>query len=156
VAREARVSVPTVYRHFPTKDELLRAIYPHSVKRSGIEELTPPQTLDEVRDGVRAYFGRLDLVGDMARAAMASPAADEVRRLSIPRRLEMGRRIAQSVTPKLARPDVERVARVMTVLISSGALRMWRDGLGRSVEQAADDIDWVVRAAVAAAQGRKR
>jgi hypothetical protein len=27
---------------------------------------------------------------------------------------------------------------------------MWRDHLGSSIEEAADDIDWVIRAAIAA------
>ena len=35
VAREAGVSVPTVYRHFGTKDDLLAAVYPHVARGSG-------------------------------------------------------------------------------------------------------------------------
>jgi hypothetical protein len=33
---------------------------------------------------------------------------------------------------------------------------MWRDHLGVSVEQAADDIDWVMRAAIAASRRNHR
>jgi hypothetical protein len=32
---------------------------------------------------------------------------------------------------------------------------MWRDHLGLSVDEAADDVDWIVRAAIAAASNRK-
>ena len=150
VAREAGVSVPTVYRHFGTKQDLLAAVYLHVVRRSGPGELVPPRTLDELRAGVRAIFGGLDSADDIARAAMASPAAAEARRMGMPARLEIYRRMADAIAPELAQGDRDRIARVLTILISSSALRLWRDHLGSSVEQAADDIDWVIRAAIAA------
>jgi AcrR family transcriptional regulator len=150
VAREAGVSVPTVYRHFGTKQDLLAAVYLHVVRRAAPGELVAPRTLDDLRDGVRAIFERLDSADDLARAAMASPAAAEVRRMGMPARLEIYRRLAEAIAPKLAQGDRDRIARVLTILISSSALRLWRDHLGSSVGEAADDIDWVIRAAVAA------
>jgi AcrR family transcriptional regulator len=150
VAREAGVSVPTVYRHFGTKHELLAEVYLHVVRRTAPGELVLPRTLDELRDGVRAVFGGLDSADDLARAAMASPAAAEARRMGMPARLEIYRRMADAIAPRLAQGDRDRIARVLTILISSSALRLWRDHLGSSVEEAADDIDWVIRAAVAA------
>lgn len=150
VAREAGVSVPTVYRHFGTKHELLAEVYLHVVRRTAPGELVLPRTLDELRDGVRAVFGGLDSADDLARAAMASPAAAEARRMGMPARLEIYRRMADAIAPRLAQGDRDRIARVLTILISSSALRLWRDHLGSSVEEAADDIDWLIRAAVAA------
>ena len=74
VAREAGVSVPTVYRHFATKRDLLAAVYPHSVRGSGLAELARPRSMDELLGGLRTYFERTDSLGDLARVAMASPA----------------------------------------------------------------------------------
>ena len=156
VAREAGVSVPTVYRYFTTKQELLDALYPHVVRRAGLNELIPPQSLDEIRNGVRAYLDHLDSFDDLARAAMASPASEEARHLSMHRRLEIFRPLAESVEPKLAPADRDRITRLMVVLTSSGSLRMWRDHLGSSVEETADDVDWIVRAAVDATARRER
>lgn len=150
VAREAGVSVPTVYRHFGTKRELLAAVFPHLVRRAGLDELVPPRSMDELGHGVRALFERIDWAGDLARAAIASPAAEEVRRVDMPARLEMSRRLADSIVPKLTPGDRERIARLVTILISASALRVWRDHLGSTVEEAANDIDWVIRAAIAA------
>jgi hypothetical protein len=87
---------------------------------------------------------------------MASPAAAEARRAGMPARLEIYRRLADAIAPDLARPDRARIARVLSILISSSALRLWRDHLGASVEEAADDIDWVIRAAVAAGTRSER
>ncbi len=150
VAREAGVSVPTVYRHFGTKRNLLAAVFPHVVRRAGLDELVPPRSIEELGHGVRALFERIDSAGDLARAAAASPAADEVRRVDMPARLEMSRRLADSIIPKLTPGDRDRIARLLTILISASALRVWRDHLGSTVEEAADDIDWVISAAIAA------
>ena len=150
VAREAGVSVPTVYRHFGTKQDLLAAVYLHVVRRASPGEFAPPRTLDQLREGIRAMFEGLDSADDLARAAMASPAAAEARRAGMPVRLEIYRRLADAIAPNLAKPDRARIARVLTILISASALRLWRDHLGSSVEEAANDIDWVIKAAISA------
>lgn len=155
VAREAGVSVPTVYRHFGTKEELVAAIYPHAMARAGIRDFRFPRTVDEIREGVRAYLGQLDSLDDLDRAAMASPASAEPRQLSMPRRIAVWHQLVDSIEPRLAPADRDRLVRLLAVLLTSSSMRMWRDHLGASVDQTADDVDWVVRAAVAAARRRK-
>jgi AcrR family transcriptional regulator len=154
VAREAGVSVPTIYRHFPTKHDLLAAVYPHAVRRAGLDELVIPRSMDELRAGLRGYFERTDSFGDLARAAMASPASDEVRRLNMPDRVAMFRRLADSLEPRPSPKDRDRIARLLVILTASSALRLWRDQLGSSVDEAADDADWVIRAVIASATSR--
>ena len=151
VAREAGVSVPTIYHHFATKADLLAAVYPHLMHRSGADRVPMPRTIDEVRGAVRAVLERMDSLDDLARAAAVSPAAEEARRTTMPQRLEVGRQLAAMHVPKPVAADRERIARIMAVLVTSASLRMWRDHLGSSVDEAADDIDWVLRAALAAA-----
>ena len=154
VAREAGVSVPTIYRHFGTKHDLLAAVYPHLVRRGGLDKLVPPRSVDELREGVRALFERLDSADDLARAAMASPAAEEARRISMPGRVALWRQLADTIVPKLADGERDRIARLLTILVNSSALRLWRDHLGSSLDEAAYDIEWVIRAAIAAASTR--
>jgi AcrR family transcriptional regulator len=151
VAREAGVSVPTVYRHFATKATLLESIYPFLMRRSGVDRLPMPRTIGEVRGAVRAIFERLETLDDVARVAALSPGGDEARHASIPGRLDIARGLAELQDPRLTATDRERIARLTTVLVNSGSLRMWRTHLGLSLEEAADDIDWILRAAVAAA-----
>ena len=156
VAREAGVSVPTVYRHFPTKRELLAALYPHLLRQSRQNQPPPPRTIAELRATVHAYFEHLDSFDDLARAAMASPASDDVRRATMPERLAMFGTIADSIEPRPSQADRDRIARLLLILTASSALRTWRDQLGATVEQAADDLDWIVRAAVGAATPKSR
>ena len=156
VAREAGVSVPTIYRHFRTKGALLSAMYPFAARRTGLDAVPDPTSVEELRAAIRAYIERLDGLEDMARAAYASPIADEVRHATMRSRVQRIERVADSVKPKLRKVHRDRITRLLVVLTSSSALRMWRDHLGASVEGAADDIDWVVRAAIAAATTSKR
>lgn len=153
VAREAGVSVPTVYRHFATKRDLLAAVYPHVVRRAGLDQLRPPRSMAELRNGVRAYFDHVESYDDLARAAMASPAAEEARHLNMPDRLAIFRQVADSIVPRPSKVDRDRIARLLVILTASSALRMWRDHLSLSVDEAADDVDWIVRAAIAQATG---
>jgi AcrR family transcriptional regulator len=156
VAREAGVSVPTVYRHFGTKRDLLAALYPHVRRRAGLDQLVLPRSMEELLNGLPAHFQRTDSLGDLARVAMASAASDEVRAVNMPERLALFRRLADAIVPRPSEADRDRIARLLVILTASSALRMWRDQLGSSVEEAADDVDWVVRAAIASATSRNR
>jgi len=150
VAQEAGVSVPTIYRHFGTKTDLLAAVYPHLARRAGFNHLPAPTSVDGFRAMVGAMFGGLDSLGDEARAAMASPAAEEARRTSMPDRVRMSRRFVDAVAPGASEADRDRIARVMVILTTTSAMRMWRDHLGTSIDTAADDIEWILIAAIAA------
>lgn len=155
VAREAGVSVPTIYRHFRTKAELLAAVYPHAARRAGMDAIADPRSLDELQPMIRAVLERLDDLDDASRAAMASPAAAEVRHATMPSRLQRIRRLTDSIDPKLRKADRDRITRLLAVITASSSLRMWRDHLGLSVDEVADEIDWIVRAVIFASQERK-
>lgn len=152
VAREAGVSVPTVYRHFRTKAELLDAVYPHVERRSGMDRISGARSLDELRPMIHAIVEHLDELDDATRALMASPGAAEVRHATMPTRYERVARLTDNVAPKLARADRDRLTRLLVVLTASASLRMWRDHLGLSADEVADEIDWIVRTAILASK----
>lgn len=153
VAREAGVSVPTVYRHFGTKRDLLAALQPHLQRRAGIDRIAPPDSIDGLRGTLMALISGMDGLDSVARAALASPAGEEVRRIHAPNRFKLGRTVVDGIAPELPEADRDRVARVLLVMTSSAALRTWREQLGRSVEEIADEIDRAVRAVIASAPG---
>lgn len=151
VAAEARVSVPTVYRHFRSKPKLMAAAYPHAVRRAGLDTIDFPRSTDELRPLIRAVYDRLDTLDEVTLAAMASPMAAEVRHATMPARFERVRRLTDAIEPPLVEADRDRITRLLVVITASASLRMWRDHLGLSVDEVADEIEWIVRAAVAAA-----
>jgi AcrR family transcriptional regulator len=152
VAREAGVSVPTVYRHFRTKADLLTEMYNHAARRSGLDRVPDPTSVSDVKRFVRAVFERLDGLDDVSRTAFATPIADEVRHATMPTRFRRIRRLGESIEPPLPPASLDRITRLMVVLASQSSLRTWRDHLGVSAEQAADDIDWFLRTAIAASR----
>jgi len=152
IAREAGVSIPTVYRHFGTKAELVASMYPHLVGRTAVGPMTaPPESISEFRETLGVTFARLDQLDDIARAAMASPAAEEIRRRNMPNRLAMVRRFVEQVAPAGSETDRERIARLLMVLTNSAAMRLWRDHFGSSADRAVDDVEWALRALIKAA-----
>jgi len=68
----------------------------------------------------------------------------------------MFRRLADSIEPRPSEVDRDRIARLLVILTASSALRLWRDQLGSSVDEAADDADWAIRAVIASATSRNR
>lgn len=151
VAREAGVSVPTVYRHFGSKRDLFAALQQDLQRRAGIDRIPVPDSVDGLRDMLATLIAGMEGLDDVARAALASPMGSEVRRIHGPNRFRLGRTAMDAVAPELSEADRDRVARLLLVMTSSSALRMWRDQFGRSVEQIADEIDQALRATIAAA-----
>ncbi len=155
VAREAGVSIPTVYRIFRTKRDLLQAIYPYSVRRANLGELEPPTSIADFRDGLRILFDRVDSMDEVARAAIAGRGAEEVRHATMEARLATARQAIDAIAPGLPVGQRERITRLLVVLTASASLRMWRDHLGVSVDAAVDDIEWTLRAAAAASRSEE-
>ena len=97
----------------------------------------------------------MDSLDDMARAAFASPIADEVRHATMQSRFERIRRLGDTIEPPLSKADQDRITRLLVILTSSASLRTWRDHLGSSVDEVVDDIDWFLKAAIAATRKEK-
>jgi len=152
IAREAGVSVPTVYRHFATKRALFAALQPHLRQRTGIDRIAAPTSIDGLRDTLESLIGRMDDIDDVMRAAHASPAAEEVRRVHAPSRFKLARTLVDGIAQQLSEADRDRIARLLVIMTASPALRMWRDDFGASVHEVADDIDNAIRAVIAAAE----
>jgi AcrR family transcriptional regulator len=156
IAREAGVSIATVYRHFPSKRDLFEALYPHLVYRGKMAHLPLPESLDGFGPGLRRQFASLDALGDTERAAMASPAGAEARRSNMPRRIARTRQLADAIVPAGSTIDRERLTRLLVVLTGQAAFRTWRDDLGCSPDEAADDVEWAVRTLIGANGGDDR
>ena len=150
VAREAGVSVPTVYRHFRTKRDLFAALYPHVVYRGAMARLPLPDSLEGFGAVLRKQFASLDAMGDVERAAMASPAGEEARRSQMPSRIARTRELADAIVPADSPIDRERFTRLLLILTGAAAFRTWRDHLGSTPDEAAEDVEWAVRTLIGA------
>lgn len=151
VAREAGVSVRTVYRHFANKRELLAALQPYFARRTGMDAMPPPRSLDQLHYGVRILFTRIHDMGPVGYAALASPIGSKARQLRMAERRQLTRESVDAIGPELTDEWRDRLARLLVILTSSASLRMWTEHLGLTPDDASDDVAAVIRAVVAGA-----
>lgn len=152
VAREAGVSIPTIYRHFGSKAGLLDALGPYVTAKAGLVPQIMPETLEDFGDTTRTIFRNLDAMDATLRAAMASQLGREVRQAAMPWRRGIHRDVIRRSAPELPNEEIERLTDLSIVLTSSGTFRVYRDYLGLDVDEAADRALWALRTLVRGAR----
>src|SRR6516162_4489047 len=82
VAREAKVSIPSVYRYFPTKRDLFAALddYAHNKGGFNFAEFPPSNTPDELANMIPSLFRRRDELEPTIAAAMRTRIGYDIRR----------------------------------------------------------------------------
>lgn len=152
VAREAGVSVRTVYRHFPTKAGMVDALASDLYARDDLERVAMPTSPEAFEPLIRELFRRHAAIPPAARAVLLTSAGREARRGTIPGRLDRLRDALRSARPGIDDEVVEQMARVALVMTSSFAVQAWKDYLDATAEEAAADVAWALRALVAGAR----
>jgi AcrR family transcriptional regulator len=143
VAAEAGVSVPTVYRHFRTKAELVAALAPYLTRKTRLAEI-PDVGSDDLGAVARELYRRNEAMDAEVRAAMASQLGQEVRRRTMPERVSMIRKAVAERVPGVTGAELERLTRVLLILMSSATMRAYKDYLGMNATDAGEDIAWTV------------
>lgn len=144
VAARAGVSVGTVYRHFGDKAGMLKALMPYTQTRSGIEIGSTPESLDEMRETVGQVFRHFENTDDLLRAAFASRIGREVRIKGSTERLQLMKEAFQQLEPGLESNQLDHMAKLGLILTTSEAYQQWKDRLGLSPEEAADEVLWAI------------
>jgi AcrR family transcriptional regulator len=144
VAREAGVSVPTVYRNFADKKTLVRQTAYYLRDQRGAPP--PPSHLDDLAEHLRLQFLQSASVAETVRAALASEPMMAARR-EVGEREERTARVSTLLHEHVRHfspRDRERAILTTTVLCSSAALRAFREVAGTTPEEAAEAIAWAV------------
>jgi AcrR family transcriptional regulator len=145
VAEEAGVSIPTVYRHFPTKRALLEALTGHVEGKLGLGDRGQPRDPIELAALVREAYVRLDAMDDELRAADASVLGQEARRtVDLPARHRAIATALAGVTAPLSEADRRHLLNVVAIIASGHALRAFKEDLGLSAEEAAASAGWAI------------
>lgn len=152
VAEEAGVSVPTVYRHFGSKRELLDALGPYVLEKTRMVPEAPLEDLDGLRDLARDIYRRQGEMDLTMRAAMASELGGVLRREHMPERLAMIRRAIAGTAPELDEPTVDRLALILVLLFSSAVMRAMKDYFELTGDDAADRVGWAAEMLVRGAR----
>jgi len=143
VAREANVSVPTVYRHFKSKADLVAALSSHLVERTGLMD---PSMLEgaDLQAIVHEMYRRNAGVDAEVRAALASELGHEARRRMMPQRVALARKTVAERVPGVTGDELDRFTRVFLILTSSATMRAYKDYFGMDASPAAKDVAWAI------------
>lgn len=150
VAREAGVSIPTIYRHFGSKAGLVQALSPYVASKTRLQPDRLPKNLDELESLARESFRRLGRIDPTLRAAMASDLGNRMRRTLMPERRGWHRHAIEAIAPGLSPEELDRLADLSVILLSSASIRAFKDYLGASTDEAADRLIWALRTLVRA------
>ncbi len=147
VAREAGVSVPTVYRYFRTKKELVEALGGYLMeKKMGINTSTVqlPRSPEELAAALRGIFLMVERQDETVLAASASELSYEMRKQGLPQRLRMIEQALAPVAGQFNEADRIRLRNVVLILSSSAMVRAFKDYLDMSGTEAADNVAWAI------------
>ena len=154
VAREAGVSIPTIYRHFGSKQGLIAALNPYVVAKGGLMPDQLPETLADFESLARRMFRTLAGMDLTLRAAMASELGQQVRQATMPMRLGMIREVISRLAPDVPEGERDRLANLALILMSSPTFHAYKDYLGLGPDASAELVSWAIGTLVDGARHR--
>lgn len=155
IAREARVSVPTIYRHFPTRPELFEAIYLDAERHAGPRADDLRALIDPVarRRMLRRFYARFDDPGDLyLRASRLNAVWEFSRAATVPRRRALMAAWVDERVPTLSEPQRTWLIDLAVVMVSSATAEMMRGYLDRTGAETADRVEFALQALLAHAE----
>jgi AcrR family transcriptional regulator len=144
VAREAGVSVPTIYRYFRTKQELVEGLSAYVVRKAGLAAMQPPQNPQELVAVVRKMYLQSEGMSEAMKMASVSELAQEIRKESIPMRLKMIEAALAPVLPSFSGEERVYLVRMVLLLTSSALIRAFDQYLDLAGAEAANTISWAI------------
>lgn len=151
VAREAGVSIPTIYRHFHNKQELVAALGGYLMQKMGLASMQPPRSLDDLLAISRYGFVKAEDMDEAIKIVAVSELGSEMRKDAMPLRIKMLENALADELAPLNEQDRVRLRDMILVLTSSAMIRAFKEYLDLSGEAAADSVEWAIRLLIRAA-----
>lgn len=145
VARVAEVTERTVYRHFPTRDDLLKAFWAWQLERSGGANVIDPQTLDELTTNIKRLFTSLDADEGVIRAVLSSAEGRELRKIANKARHEHMLNFVTRLNPDVPERDRHSIASSIVSVCSVPSWLFMRDNCGYDGKRAGEAAALAVR-----------
>jgi AcrR family transcriptional regulator len=152
VAREAGVSIPTIYRHFHNKQELVAALGGYLMQKMGLASMQPPRSLDDLLAFSRYGFVKAEDMDEAIKIVAVSELGSQMRKDAMPLRIKMLENALADELAPLNEQDRVRLRNMILVLTSSAMIRAFKEYLDLSGEAAADTVEWAIRLLVDAAK----
>jgi AcrR family transcriptional regulator len=147
VAKAAGVSIPSVYRYFPTKKALITALdeYAHQRGSFTLEDFGQLETPEDLARIVPLTFQRRAAIESTLSAAMNSRLGYTMRREEFAERAKHLSKALQPIASKLSRKEHQWLTDVVFILSSYACVRAFRDYLDLDTDEAGKRVAWAIR-----------
>ncbi len=154
LARDAGVSVRTIYRYFPTKDALLEAFGDWLDDQTGPQGR--PKDAEALAQSPEALFLAFDEREPIIRSQWITPQGRAIRARNRVRRLAARREVLREVTANLDERDGEDALAVISYLLSSRAWLALKDDFDMDGDCSGRAVSWAIRTLVADLRRRNK
>ena len=144
VAAAAEVQERTVYRHFPTKEDLEGALWQWIVDNLTHADLAATNE-EQLLTALRRSFAGFDAGAPLIEAMLRSPQGSAIRLRQQPRRQAMFDACVAAAVPDASPQLRGRASAVLQVLYSASAWELLRNLRGMDGAQAADAVEFGIR-----------
>src|SRR5919109_1891202 len=144
VSERARVSLRTVYRHFPTREALIEAWGDWVSETLSIHLHSYPETPEQLVEFAPGLYHSYDENEALVRAMLNSKAARAVRLATRPRRQRSFERALAPLMADLTPAERLRALAVIYLLISAPAWQAMRDQWGLDGAEAGKAANWAI------------
>jgi AcrR family transcriptional regulator len=156
VAQVAEMTERTIYRHFSTREELLRAFWRWQLEEAGGERVTDPQTVPALLETVKRLFASLDANEGVIRAMLSSPEGRDIRLQTDRARHDHMLAFLEALAPALPEQERHSLASGIVVVCSVMSWMFMRDHCGYDGPRAGDAAAYAVQLMIEAALKRCR
>jgi AcrR family transcriptional regulator len=143
VAERAGVTEMTVYRHFPSRQDLLQGLWEH-LNRQMDPAIGMPASAQALCDQHRALFTGFDSIPSQIIASITTAQGREMRAALNGKRRKAFMAIVDGVAGRLGRQERTRAAAVLQLLHSAYAWASLREQWGLSGAEAGEATLWAI------------
>jgi AcrR family transcriptional regulator len=147
IARQAGVSIPSVYRYFPTKKDLITALdeYAHQRGSFTLDDFGPLDSPEDLARVVPLTFKRRAAIESTLSAAMNSRLGYTMRHKEFAERAKHFSHALESAAQHLKGKEQQWLTDVVFILSSYACVRAFRDYLDLDTEEAGKRVAWAIR-----------
>jgi AcrR family transcriptional regulator len=153
VAHAAGVPERTVYRYFPSREDLLHALFESVNAQMGLAQALPRDAAG-LAQLVRRAFVTFDEMSPVVHELLVSPEGKRARLRNKAARQRAALELARASAPKLEASESRQLAAVFQLLSSASAWQTLCDFADMSGEEAAEAVALAIELLVAGAQAR--
>jgi AcrR family transcriptional regulator len=141
VAERAQVTEVTVYRHFPSRELLLKGLWEHLNREQGVR-VGMPESPDELLAKIGPLLASFDAAPAQIVARVTTAQGRAARASLDPERREAFEGVVARAAPKLTEVDRDKAAAVLQLLYSAYSWLSLREQWDLKGQPAADAVGW--------------